>query len=142
MLNRCEFIGRLGKSPEQRAMQDGNKVVNLSLGVTETWKKKDGTRGERTEWVRVVVFNEGIANIIMQHVGKGDLIRIVGAMQTRKWQDQSGNDKYSTEITLQKYRGELTLLGSKKNADDNQGGDNYSGNSSGGAADMGGDIPF
>jgi len=142
MLNRCEFIGRLGKPPEERKMQDGSPVVNISLGVTEKWKSQDGTKGERTEWVRVVVFNEQLCKIIMKYLSTGDLVRIVGAMQTRKWTDQSGQEKYTTEIVLQRYRGELTMLGGRG---DNQGqgggfGDSQSGY--GGAGDHGGGFGY
>lgn len=110
-LNRCEFIGRLGADPEVRRMASGDPVVNLRLAVSDTWRdKQSGERKERTEWVSVVIFNEQIAKVAEQYLKKGSRVFVAGSMQTRKWQDQSGNDRYSTEIVLQKFRGELQML--------------------------------
>lgn len=110
-LNRCEFIGRLSADPEVRRMASGDPVVNLRLAVSDTWRdKQSGERKERTEWVSIVVFNEQIAKVAEQYLKKGSRVFIAGSMQTRKWQDQSGNDRYSTEIVLQKFRGELQML--------------------------------
>lgn len=110
-LNRCEFIGRLGADPEVRRMASGDPVVNFRLAVSETWRdKQSGERKERTEWISVVIFNEQIAKVAEQYLKKGSRIFIAGSMQTRKWQDQSGNDRYATEIVLQKFRGELQML--------------------------------
>lgn len=145
MLNRCEFIGRLGRDPESRTMQDGGQVVNLSIGCSEKWRDKNtGEQKERTEWIRAVVFNDGLCKVIQQYCKKGDLIRVVGAMQTRKWTDQSGIEKYSTEIVLQKYRGELTLLGGSGGAsDDRQQREQAAyGNSASYGGDLDSEIPF
>lgn len=113
MLNRCEFIGNLGRDPEVRTMQSGEKVCNLSLGVTKKWKNQAGERQEKTEWVRVVVFNKGLIPVLESYTRKGSKIYIAGEMQTRKWTDQSGQEKYSTEIVLNNFNGELALLDSK-----------------------------
>jgi len=96
-------------------MGDGSPVVNLSLATSESWKdRSSGERKERTEWHRIVIFNENLAKIAQQYLKKGSTIYIEGQLQTRKWTDQSGVDKYSTEIVLQRYRGELTMLGGKQ----------------------------
>ena len=122
MLNRCEFIGRVGRDPECRSMGNGSPVVNISLGVTDKWKDKNtGEKKERTEWVKIVCFDENLCRTFQNYVSKGDLIRVVGSMQTRKWQDQSGADKYVTEICLQRFRGELTLLGGNAPKNDGSG---------------------
>jgi single-strand DNA-binding protein len=113
-LNKCQFIGNLGKDPEVRRTNDGRPVVNLSLGCSERWKdKSSGEDRERTEWVRIVIFNEGLAQVAEKYLKKGDYVYIEGQLQTRKWQDQSGNDRYSTEVVLQNFRGELRMLESK-----------------------------
>ncbi len=112
--NQCSFIGNLGRDPEVRATQSGNKVVNLSLAVSDVWRDKaSGERKERTEWVRIVIFNDRIGDVAEKYLRKGSKVFIQGAMQSRKWQDQSGADKYSTEIVLQNFRGELQLLDPK-----------------------------
>jgi single-strand DNA-binding protein len=108
------FIGNLGKDPEVRRTHDGRPIVNLSLGCSESWRDKgSGERRERTEWVRIVIFNEGLAQVAEKYLKKGDRLYIEGALQTRKWQDQEGRDRYSTEIVLQNFRGELKMLDSK-----------------------------
>lgn len=109
-LNKCAFIGNLGDDPEVRSLNNGGEVVNLRLAVSETWKDKDGNRQERTEWVRVVIFNENLAKVAKSYLRKGSKVYLEGQLQTRKWQDQSGADRYSTEIVLQRFRGELVLL--------------------------------
>ena len=110
-LNKVLLIGRLGNDPEVRSTQDGRTVVNFSIATSETWKDKNtNERKEKTEWHRVVVFNEGLSKIIQQYVKKGSRIYIEGQLQTRKWQDQSGQDKYTTEIVLQNYSGSMTIL--------------------------------
>tara|TARA_Y100000590_G_C15738537_1_gene1019429 strand:+ start:3899 stop:4369 length:471 start_codon:yes stop_codon:yes gene_type:complete len=110
-LNKVLLIGRLGNDPEVRTTQDGRTVVNFSIATSETWKDKNtNERKEKTEWHRVVVFNEGLSKIIQQYVKKGSRIYIEGQLQTRKWQDQSGQDKYTTEIVLQNYSGSMTIL--------------------------------
>jgi len=108
MLNECNFIGNLGSDPETRTMQNGKPVVNLSLGVTEKWKD-----GKRTEWIKIVIFNEHLAKIAQNYLKKGSKIFIQGAWQTRKWTDQSGQDKYSTELVLQNYSGKIVMLDSR-----------------------------
>jgi len=97
MLNQCHFIGNLGRDPEIRNFSDGRKVCNLRVACTEKWKGKDGERKERTEWVSVAIFQEGLVRIAEQYLRKGSKIYVSGKLQTRKWQDQSGNDRYSTE---------------------------------------------
>jgi single-strand DNA-binding protein len=113
-LNEATLIGHVGKDVEVKHMQDGRAVANLSLATTETWKdKQTGEKKERTEWHRIVIFNEGLAKVAEAYVKKGSKIFIRGAIQTRKWQDKDGADRYSTEIVLQQFRGELILLDSK-----------------------------
>jgi single-strand DNA-binding protein len=133
-LNKCAFIGNLGDDPEVRSLNNGGEVVNLRLAVSETWKDKDGNRQERTEWVRVVIFNENLAKVAKSYLRKGSKVYLEGQLQTRKWTDQSGADRYSTEIVLQRFRGELVLLDAK-------GGDSRS-SAGGPAEDFGGDPPF
>lgn len=118
-LNKVQLIGNLGSDPEARSLSNGGEVVNLSVATTDTWKDRDGNKQERTEWHRVVIFNEGIGGIAKQYLRKGSKVFLEGALQTRKWQDSNGNDKYSTEIVLQKFRGELVLLDGRR---DEQGG--------------------
>lgn len=113
-LNKCAFIGNLGDDPEVRSLNNGGEVVNLRLAVSETWKDKDGNRQERTEWVRVVIFNENLAKVAKSYLRKGSKVYLEGQLQTRKWTDQSGADRYSTEIVLQRFRGELVLLDAKR----------------------------
>jgi single-strand DNA-binding protein len=123
-LNKCQFIGNLGKDPEVRRTNDGRPVVNLSLGCSERWKdKSSGEDRERTEWVRIVIFNEGLAQVAEKYLKKGDYVYIEGALQTRKWQDQNGNDRYSTEVVLQNFRGELRMLESKAGKESRQRGE-------------------
>jgi single-strand DNA-binding protein len=123
-LNKCQFIGNLGKDPEVRRTNDGRPVVNLSLGCSERWKdKSSGEDRERTEWVRIVIFNEGLAQVAEKYLKKGDYVYIEGALQTRKWQDQHGNDRYSTEVVLQNFRGELRMLESKAGKENRQRGE-------------------
>ena len=111
MLNQCNFIGNLGRDPEVRTLANGGRVVNLSLAVTEKWKGADGEQQERTEWVRVTIWNEKLGEIAGRYLTKGARCYLSGALQTRKWVDQSGVEKYTTEIVLQRFRGELVLLG-------------------------------
>ena len=108
MLNRCEFIGRLGADPEVRHTQSGSTVVNFRLAASERYKDKSGEKQERTEWVSCVVWNK-LAEICAEYLHKGSLVYVAGRMQTRKWQDQSGQDRYSTEVVLS----EMTMLGGK-----------------------------
>ena len=113
-INKVIIVGRLGKDPEIRRMNNGDPVVNLSVATSENWRDKStGERKEKTEWHRVVIFNEHLAKTAESYLKKGSHVYLEGALQTRKWTDQSGQEKYSTEIVLQKFRGELTMLNGK-----------------------------
>jgi single-strand DNA-binding protein len=113
-VNKVILIGNLGADPEVRRMQDGRPVVNLRIATSESWRdKQSGERREKTEWHRVVIFNENLAKVAEQYLRKGSKVYLEGALQTRKWQDQSGQDKYSTEVVLQGFRGEMTILDSR-----------------------------
>ena len=113
-VNKVIIIGNLGRDPEVRSFQNGGKVVNLRIATSETWRdKQSGERKERTEWHSVAIFNEGLAKIAEQYLKKGSTVYIEGSLETRKWQDQSGQDKYTTEIVLRPYNGNLTLLGGR-----------------------------
>src|SRR5882724_3637183 len=113
-VNKVILVGNLGKDPEVRRMQDGRPVVNMSVATSESWRDKaTGERKERTEWHNVVIFNEGLAKIAEQYLKKGSTVYIEGQLQTRKYTDQAGQEKYSTEVVLQRYRGEMTLLGGR-----------------------------
>ena len=110
-VNKVILVGNLGRDPEARQMQDGNPVVNLSLATSESWRDKNtGERREKTEWHRVVIFNDKLADVAQKYLRKGSKIYIEGQLQTRKWTDQSGVEKYSTEVVLQRFRGELQML--------------------------------
>ena len=114
-VNKVTLIGNLGRDPDVRAMQNGDKIVQLSIATSDRWKDKNsGEQREKTEWHRVVIFNEALGKIAEQYLKKGSTVYLEGQLQTRKWTDQqSGQDKYTTEVVLQRYRGELTLLGSR-----------------------------
>ncbi len=108
------LVGNLGADPEVRSMNSGDKVVNLRIATSESWRDKaTGERKEKTEWHRVVIFNEQLAKVAEQYLKKGSTVYIEGQLQTRKWTDKDGQEKYSTEIVLQKFRGELTMLGGR-----------------------------
>jgi single-strand DNA-binding protein len=110
-VNKVILIGNLGADPESRSMQDGNKVVNLRIATSESWKDKaSGERKEKTEWHRVVIFNERLAEVAERYLRKGSKVYIEGQLQTRKWTDQSGTEKYTTEVVINRFRGELTML--------------------------------
>ncbi|MGH1407212.1 MAG: single-stranded DNA-binding protein [Rhodomicrobiaceae bacterium] len=110
-INKVILVGNLGADPEVRRMQDNRPVVNLSIATTESWKDKNsGERREKTEWHRVVIFNEGLCRVAEQYLKKGAKVYIEGSLQTRKWQDNNGQDKYTTEIVLQGFNGNLTML--------------------------------
>ncbi|GAB2179144.1 single-stranded DNA-binding protein [Dongia sp. agr-C8] len=138
-VNKVILIGNLGRDPEIRTTQDGTKVANLSVATSENWRDKNsGERKEKTEWHRVVVFNDRLVDVIERYLKKGAKVYLEGALQTRKWTDQSGQEKYTTEIVLQRYRGELTMLdgrggggGGDEMADAGAGG-GYGGGSGGG----------
>lgn len=110
-VNKVILVGNLGADPESRSMNNGGSVVSLRLATSESWKDRDGNKQERTEWHNVVIFNEPLGKIASQYLKKGSKCYIEGQLQTRKWQDQSGADKYTTEVVLQKFGGSLVLLG-------------------------------
>jgi single-strand DNA-binding protein len=115
-VNKVILIGNLGRDPEIRNTNDGAKIAQLSIATSETWKDRNsGERKERTEWHRVVVFNDRLVDVIERFVKKGSKIYIEGALQSRKWTDNAGVEKYTTEVVLQKFRGELTLLDAQRN---------------------------
>jgi single-strand DNA-binding protein len=117
-VNKVILVGALGRDPEVRRLGSGDPVVNLSVATSESWRDKStGERKEKTEWHSVVIFNENIAKVAEQYLRKGSKVYVEGQLQTRKWQDQSGNDRYATEIVLQRFRGELTLLDGPKGED-------------------------
>lgn len=110
-VNKVIIVGNLGRDPEVRSFQNGGKVVNLRIATSETWRdKSSGERKERTEWHSVAIFNENLAKVAEQYLKKGSKVYIEGQLETRKWQDQSGQDRYTTEVVLRQYRGELTIL--------------------------------
>jgi single-strand DNA-binding protein len=110
-VNKVILVGNLGAEPEVRTLPSGNKVVNLSVATSENWRDKNtGERKEKTEWHRVVIFSEGLARVAEQYLHKGSKVYLEGQLQTRKWQDQSGQDKYSTEVVLQGFNSNLTML--------------------------------
>ena len=139
-VNKAIIVGNLGRDPEVRSFNNGGKVVNLNIATSETWNDKaTGERKERTEWHRVVILNEPLGKIAEQYLKKGSTVYIEGQLETRKWQDQSGAEKYATEIVLRPFRGELTLLGGKQDGerrDDSGGG--YGQQSSGSGYGAGG----
>ena len=115
-LNRVQLIGNLGQDPEVRSTQGGKRVVTLSVATSESWKdQRSGERVERTEWHRVVIWNEALGSLAEQYLGKGSKVFVEGKLVTRKWQDQGGSDRYSTEIHLTPYNGTLTFLDTKRN---------------------------
>ncbi|MCL7405892.1 single-stranded DNA-binding protein [Paradonghicola geojensis] len=161
-VNKVIIIGNLGRDPEVRTFSNGGKVVNLRIATSETWKDRNtGERRERTEWHSVAIFNEALGRIAEQYLRKGSTVYIEGQLETRKWQDQQGQDRYSTEVVLRPYGGSLTLLGGRGDggngggagggydgppADGGYGG--YDDRSSGGSSSQGGgsniddEIPF
>ena|SRR5271166_3306973 len=125
-VNKVILVGNLGKDPEVRNTQDGTKIVNLTLATSETWNDRaSGERKERTEWHRVVIFNDRIADVAEKYLRKGAKVYVEGALQTRKWTDQSGQEKYTTEVVIGRFKGELTML-------DGRGGGEGAGDSGGG----------
>ena len=154
-VNKVTLIGNLGQDPEARSLNSGGEVVNLNVATSENWKDRDGNRQERTEWHRVVIFNENLGRVAKQYLRKGSKVYLEGQLQTRKWQDNDGKDRYSTEVVLQRFRGELVLLDRRDGG--SSGGDDYEsagyGGSSGGGAsqarpqpafesDLDDDVPF
>lgn len=161
-VNKVIIVGNLGRDPEVRSFPSGGKVCNLRIATSETWRdKQSGERKERTEWHSVAIYNENLVKIAEQYLRKGSKVYIEGQLETRKWQDQSGADRYTTEIALRPFRGELTLLDGRDGGsssggrssggyDDSApsyggGSDSYGGSQSGGSSRSGGmddDIPF
>lgn len=159
-LNKVMLIGNLGNDPDIRSMQNGGRVCNLSIATSESWKDKNtGERRDKTEWHRVVIFNEGLVNVCENYLRKGSKVFIEGQLETRKWQDQNGQDRYSTEIVLKAFNGTLTMLDGRNDNQSSGGGfqqnNNFGGgqsqaSSGGGAAqaaapihdDFEDDIPF
>ena len=130
-VNKVILIGNLGRDPEVRSFQNGGKVVNLRIATSETWRDRNsGERKERTEWHSVAIFSEPLGKIAEQYLRKGSTVYIEGSLETRKWQDQSGQDRYTTEVVLRPYSGNLTLLGGR--------GEGGGGSSQGGYEDRGG----
>ena len=145
-VNKVILIGNLGKDPEIRTLNSGDRVANLRLATSESWRdKSSGERKEKTEWHQIVIFNDNLVKVAENYLKKGSTIYIEGALQTRKYTGQDGVEKYSTEIVLQKYRGELTMLGGRGDSGGASSGDDYgsgsSSNFSGGGARAGGGNP-
>ena len=139
-LNKVTLIGNLGKDPEIRSTQTGDKIASFTLATSETWKDRaSGERQERTEWHRITIFGDGLCGVVEQYLKKGSKVYVEGALQTRKWTDQSGQDKYTTEIVLQPYNGKLLML-------DGNGGQNRNGNGghaeNQGGGDLDDEVPF
>jgi single-strand DNA-binding protein len=151
-VNKVILVGNLGRDPEIRTMQSGGRVANLSLATSESWRDKaSGERKEKTEWHRVVIFNENLVRVAESYLRKGSKVYIEGQIETRKWKDQSDQDRYSTEIVLRPFRGELTMLDTRGGGGGPDGGPDDGGPPSGGrsggppaggAPDLDDDIPF
>ncbi len=157
-VNKVILVGNLGRDPEIRSLQDGTKVANLSVATSESWRDREsGERRERTEWHRVVIFNDRLADVAEKYLRKGSKVYLEGQLQTRKWTGQDGQDRYTTEVVLQRYRGELTMLDSRAGgAGDvgggggdfggggagSAGGGDYGGGQGAGGGDLDDEIPF
>ena len=163
-VNKVILVGNLGADPESRSFANGGEVVNLRVATSETWKDRDGNRQEKTEWHQVAIFNENLGRVAKSYLKKGSKVYLEGQLQTRKWQDQSGADRYSTEIVLQKFRGELVLLdareggggGGSRSYDEGSGDSGFGGSAVGGGGskpqsrpqpaafdtDLDDDVPF
>jgi len=156
-VNKVILVGNLGAAPEARSLNNGGEVVNMRVATSESWKNKDGERQERTEWHNVVIFNENLGRVAKSYLRKGSKVYLEGQIQTRKWQGQDGNDRYTTEIVLQRFRGELVLLdsrGSGGGGGGDYGDEEFGGGSSGGQrsqsrpqpatfdTDLDDDVPF
>ena len=133
-VNKVILVGNLGADPEARSLNNGGEVVNMRIATSESWKDKDGNRQERTEWHNVVIFNENLGRVAKNYLRKGSKVYVEGQIQTRKWQDKDGNDRYTTEIVLQRFRGELVLLDARGEGGGGGsfGGDDYGSSSGGG----------
>ena len=154
-VNKVILVGNLGADPESRSFANGGEVVNLRVATSETWKDRDGNRQEKTEWHQVAIFNENLGRVAKSYLRKGSKVYLEGQIQTRKWQDQSGNDRYTTEVVLQRFRGELVLLDSRGEGGGSGGFDEDFGGASGGGqrsqsrpqpaafdTDLDDDVPF
>jgi len=149
-VNKVILIGNLGRDPEIRTTQDGSKITHLSVATTDTWRDRNtGERRERTEWHRVVIFNDKLGEVAEKYLHKGSKVYLEGSLQTRKWTDQSGQERYTTEVVLQRYRGEMTMLdtrgGGEPGGGEPGGGDFGGGPPSGGGeppGDLDDEIPF
>lgn len=139
-LNKVMLIGNLGADPEIRSFQNGGKVANLRVATSETWKDREGQRQERTEWHTVAIFSEGLVKVVENYLKKGSKVFIEGQLQTRKWQDQNGQDRYSTEVVLRGFNGTLTMLDGAPGGGSRGGGGGYGrgGSQSSGGWDQGG----
>ena len=137
-VNKVILVGNLGADPESRSLNNGSEVVNMRIATSENWKDRDGNRQERTEWHNVVIFNENLGRVAKNYLRKGSKVYLEGQLQTRKWTDQNGNDKYTTEVVLQRFRGELVLLDSREGGSGGGygggGGGNYGDDFGGGGA--------
>ena len=136
-VNKVILVGNLGADPEARSLNNGGEVVNMRIASSENWKDRDGNRQERTEWHNVVIFNENLGRVAKSYLRKGSKVYLEGQIQTRKWTDQAGNDKYTTEVVLQRFRGELVLLDSREGS----GGGRGAFNEDFGGDDFGGGAP-
>jgi single-strand DNA-binding protein len=140
-VNKVILVGNLGDDPEVRSLNNGGEVVNMRVATSESWKDRDGNRQERTEWHRVVIFNENLGRVAKSYLKKGSKVYLEGQIQTRKWQDQSGQDKYSTEVVLQRFRGELVLLDRREGGGAGGGGFGGEDHGDAGGNDFGGAAP-
>lgn len=144
-VNKVILVGNVGKDPEIRTTQDGAKLANFTLATSETWNDRaSGERKERTEWHRVVVFNDRIADVVEKYVKKGAKLYVEGSLQTRKWTDQSGQERYTTEVVITRFKGELTMLDSRSSGGDSgyEGGGGYQPRERAPARSPGGDRPM
>jgi len=148
-VNKVILVGNLGKDPEVRRMTSGEPVVNLSIATSETWRDKaSGERKEKTEWHRVVIFNKNLAEVAEKYLKKGAKVYVEGQLQTRKWTDKDGAEKYSTEVVLQNFRGELTMLDGRSGGGEGGGGGSFGGRGASESApsfardEMDDEIPF
>ncbi|MEV8466743.1 single-stranded DNA-binding protein [Fluviibacterium sp. DFM31] len=135
-VNKVILVGNLGRDPEVRTFQNGGKVVNLRIATSERWRDRNtGENRERTEWHSVAIFSEPLAKVAEQYLRKGSKVYLEGQLETRKWQDQSGNDRYSTEVVLRPFKGELTMLDGRSEGGSGGGGGSFGGGGSGGGYD-------
>ena len=151
-VNKVIIVGNLGQDPEVRSFANGGKVCNLSIATSERWRdKQSGEQREKAEWHRVAIFAEGLVGIAEKYLRKGSKVYIEGQLETRKWQDQSGQDRYTTEVVLRPYNGTLTLLDGRRDGDGGSSGGDYGGGSGGGSgygsggrpsSDIDNEIPF